>query len=75
MYDIRIFCPRTAVKIPSWIRDWSVDTGTLQEAILKKRFDGTKTLNLYQLVDDLVASTFLISEPEIGRIYVYLDVR
>jgi hypothetical protein len=74
MYDIRVFCPRSAVSLPEWINDWSIDLRSLQNAIAKKRFDGTKTLNLFQLVDDTYSSMFRILQPEIGRVYIYLDV-
>ena len=74
MYDIRVFCPRSAARLPEWVDDWSIDLRTLQNALSQNKFDGAKTLNLFQLVDDSVSSMFRITEPEIGRIYVYLEV-
>jgi hypothetical protein len=75
MYEIRVFCFRSAVELPQWVNDWSIDTLGLEDAIREKKFDGGKTLNLYQLIDDLVSASFRISKPEIGRLYVNLDVR
>lgn len=63
LYEVVMRPKATAYIYPVWFKGWSMDTN---------KFDGSKTVNLNQFLNDLWQTTVQVHAPRIGRFYCYV---